>query len=1343
MASSAHDEMDDTRVAALDAFSSIQNPLNTDDSESPLETVYSGSSREGSSIPSDSDDNDWAKQLGWDWDKVSKDVMDSIDWKKSARNVKDDPNAPKPLRPPPQKDNFNGVFSYVEYIPAWTSPKFDPNKEYFGVEGQDEVTFQRWRSSFWARLRPAQAMLDSFYNPTAMAKRYGIYPNRQDGRSRLSPVDSVSRKVQLDRPISMPNGTSKTFVDMQFYKWVHDHEYLSQENAPNVAAGQSFERFLVERSRAGDNAQQQNYSEVYEKLLLLHKQILDDQEYQRAYFKEFTTDEHDDTVWAALQPALQVVTRFLEMDAPVFSSLMDYRSQRPVNQQVILNGLAVGWRERIAWFAHVDPSKTWECLAKLHDLGFNSVDWVQTILQERLELVVGSAYRDQDGRCSSRHFAWTNLEGVNYVANQFKTLSPSWRIRIEVAAEVMWPLLSADFTKAEKLTCSFAIAATIFHELAHAVSIALETMRCYPLLFSRKENEEDSRISREVHQQLEIAAQEMPGEGNEPFFEHQTEAEAGFAVENEVFGGTVFPIFHHSGSNTPDNFGILTTALSLASFPAPRPVEVNSFSINMMPDWVPPVLDIQTPIPYDMTARFFTQRFWAVDYKRFGVETLKLYPEGRITKSAAPQMGMNMVASLAQIFGKKRAEWMTRALRELNNRGFVTIADYLDEVCRQYVLPKVTRRNWYLESQRWPIDIARVQDCLDGVRVTGNNFLVTFTKLTGDEDQKRQDVRNLIAMAQQHGTAAPAVSFEACLGHYMEQLTRSTDRTFSAFLAWLKALERVMALRLQHSQFLIRSYLQLDISDRCTVTEGRGKLLRGHMRKMVTRPYNKVKICLMATVKFIQSRLDPGAANKYVEELEASYGHLMAIYQMTKETMDYLKPVNEHLNVGGAGVNLAYLPSSTFDPAARAERVRPLAMADLEFVKPDEVKQIVRVFETIFRAQDGKEILRKDQATLDDKLAELNNLLVAGSQDAGGDAQPRPPRDPRSGPGRGQRGAANIFNLSRKSRGSSRVTKQNTATPKKPQTTVSRLFNQNSGGNSRRTLHTFEKFTPLPPAPTSTASAQAASQFTQYAPANTTMRGFPTQTPGQPPAFAAAAPPGNPSNTTGQQQPQRFPLFPHPFADQTTIDYDLTPEERNWATQIAQAQLPNDMRSYREQIAEMLEFDSADAASALMAMASLGPPSQDGGVDNRRQALAVHAAVNQAVDATLPATDAAGPADLTSAAASMRPVKLLTATWAAAWTPRVAAADAAPVNVVDQLAEYATRRMVQEVSESQDQPAGQNDNGTAAAAAAANPQAVEVVSWTQLSNEDQIMSAIMHANDDDAMQVDDQHGEGQ
>ncbi|GKT50854.1 uncharacterized protein ColSpa_11035 [Colletotrichum spaethianum] len=48
------------------------------------------------------------------------------------------------------------------------------------------------------RLRPAQLPQDRSQNPTAFALRFGIHPDRKDGRSRLTPTRSTFRKFKVN-----------------------------------------------------------------------------------------------------------------------------------------------------------------------------------------------------------------------------------------------------------------------------------------------------------------------------------------------------------------------------------------------------------------------------------------------------------------------------------------------------------------------------------------------------------------------------------------------------------------------------------------------------------------------------------------------------------------------------------------------------------------------------------------------------------------------------------------------------------------------------------------------------------------------------------------------------------------------------------------------------------------------------------------------------------------------------------------------------------------------------------------------------------------------------------------
>jgi hypothetical protein len=103
-----------------------------------------------------------------------------------------------------------------------------------------------------------------------------------------------------------------------------------------------------------------------------------------------------------------------------------------------------------------DLENGWEELRKLGDaMDIKKVTW--WLLRKRLSFGINTLYRlTEDG--SRRGRGNEGAYGRTHV-------SETGRIRIEVAAEMLWPLLSPHYTSAEKLTCSFSVAKTILHEI--------------------------------------------------------------------------------------------------------------------------------------------------------------------------------------------------------------------------------------------------------------------------------------------------------------------------------------------------------------------------------------------------------------------------------------------------------------------------------------------------------------------------------------------------------------------------------------------------------------------------------------------------------------------------------------------------------------------------------------------------------------------------------------------------------------------------------------------------------------------------------------------------------------
>lgn len=182
--------------------------------------------------------------------------------------------------------------------------------------------------------------------------------------------------------------------------------------------------------------------------------------------------QHNDTLWTALQPALQLVTQVLNSQHPATWVWADIRKLRPIEDSrrgssrrywkfytssdlgvdvASLNGEALNWAE----FINICAS------------GFDTTAYVCEILKRTIEWRIGSNWRifnvnsdgtdDYDG--GSRAYGTTTVERQG-------NSQPPFKIQIWIAAEYLWPLLADEYSTAENAACSMYIAATMLHELA-------------------------------------------------------------------------------------------------------------------------------------------------------------------------------------------------------------------------------------------------------------------------------------------------------------------------------------------------------------------------------------------------------------------------------------------------------------------------------------------------------------------------------------------------------------------------------------------------------------------------------------------------------------------------------------------------------------------------------------------------------------------------------------------------------------------------------------------------------------------------------------------------------------
>lgn len=169
---------------------------------------HHASSTSTSESDTDSSDDEW-KSVPFSFLLTNQLIADV----QQQRKLKPPERSPSHTHPAPTKLELSGEFKFVEYIPEWTHPDWDD--DYITVAGEKEPRGKIFNNDFSRKLRAALLPKDSLRNPTPYARRWGMHPDRTDGRSRLSPTGSSTRRVGLSQPMRTADNQLRLFLSGQ------------------------------------------------------------------------------------------------------------------------------------------------------------------------------------------------------------------------------------------------------------------------------------------------------------------------------------------------------------------------------------------------------------------------------------------------------------------------------------------------------------------------------------------------------------------------------------------------------------------------------------------------------------------------------------------------------------------------------------------------------------------------------------------------------------------------------------------------------------------------------------------------------------------------------------------------------------------------------------------------------------------------------------------------------------------------------------------------------------------------------------------------------------------------
>lgn len=174
-----------------------------------------------------------------------------------------------------------------------------------------------------------------------------------------------------------------------------------------------------------------------------------------------------------MQPALQLVSQVLGSQHPATWVWADVRKLRPVEDARGATGSRLTWKFCTSPDHEVDSAsltglvREWIEFVDICKSGFDTTGYVCEILKQTIEWNIQSQFRvspadgAQSGNSDKRSYGSTLIERTQGVSPG----SP-FKIRISIAADIIWPLLVDEYSPAEKAATTLMVAGTMLHEIS-------------------------------------------------------------------------------------------------------------------------------------------------------------------------------------------------------------------------------------------------------------------------------------------------------------------------------------------------------------------------------------------------------------------------------------------------------------------------------------------------------------------------------------------------------------------------------------------------------------------------------------------------------------------------------------------------------------------------------------------------------------------------------------------------------------------------------------------------------------------------------------------------------------
>ncbi|KAM5354217.1 hypothetical protein ACJ41O_000867 [Fusarium nematophilum] len=775
------------------------------------------------------------------------------------------------------------------YIPAWTDPSWQDE----GHERQN--TDWKIQEEFFDRLRPAQLAKDQFKQPTKYAHRFSIFPGRGDGRSRTSPTRSESRQIWPGGEVETGKELFDRFEQLAWQAGRPVEDYMAEERLDMKKLDEASQKYMqmYEDLILDENWQHILFGSMTMDEVSLTRKHLVFENFDRRWFQiqaegyfpmddakfdelfgplypflerhkwadtsKFGSDSTEprllynidgergewdpvtnDRVWDAMQPALQLATRFLLAEDTFTYSLQDVTHRYEVDSVLYYfqPGQTLWNKTKFKRELDLNDTSLLEGARKMSQLpGFNPSSQTFNVLDQLLELRLGSGFHDFENKPMDHAMGRTHYPYLT---------SPDAKITVSVDAELVWVLMVDKYSKSEKMMASIVLAATLAHEIMVSKTpfCRRALIRVLDLVTLRGCNYKDTLLTRyemqhawacapikwlssprwfgitnpvEVEACTKLYEDLCPGGFwlGESYFEDDPVAEVGHAFENHVLGGGFWPcIYGNNTYNYPRFIQNFSGIASLNSWP-------EGFC-NSSPNLDEPKIrraQINHFLRVDDMKKFFTMEFWDNAMKRYGTAALREPSKKPHKVTFNPADGPITKALKVTSLGTETDRmWLTNYLVDLGQQNkdvlFCYIKSLVAEACEFDVLIerfKEDSETWGDQDQRWITLVHKTMMII----YEFSAFKIQSGNNNHNTEQKRAALQRLHQNWEQakiYINDWPDFQSMLCLGdlaHWSQSVMSSADEYQNRLIPKFSDLMRILQDECAHQESMVCELYQL------------------------------------------------------------------------------------------------------------------------------------------------------------------------------------------------------------------------------------------------------------------------------------------------------------------------------------------------------------------------------------------------------------------------------------------------------------------------------------------------------------------------------------------------------